>query len=219
MKLDKHKKILNRVIMLKLKEFGVEYQSMDQASAVVAGSIGLDIDGMSSFAARIAVVQRLNGEDSSMARVQARHLIKKYRVEKQERKSLGKAVRKARRPSYLPGIPSASTLERDIKEFYNSWEWKQLSYEVKLDRGRTCECCGAKAPDVKIITDHIKPIRHNWHLRLEPTNLQILCDDCNRGKGSRDETDFRQSTNSADPGLAYDPLDEAPLPSHRVLWH
>lgn len=105
----------------------------------------------------------------------------------------------------------AGPLEGAIREFYASWEWKRLSYDTKLERGRRCECCGAKAPDVKIITDHVKPIRHHWHLRLDKSNLQVLCDDCNMGKGSRDETDFRTLN-------AYDPFDEAPPPDARVLW-
>lgn len=90
-------------------------------------------------------------------------------------------------------VPAAvrSPTENKIREFYASWEWKRLSYDVKQERGRTCECCGARAPKVTIHTDHIKPLRKCWHLRLERTNMQILCEDCNMGKGSRDETDFR----------------------------
>lgn len=88
-----------------------------------------------------------------------------------------------------------------IRNFYDSWEWKQLSFDVKVERGRICECCGARPPDVRIITDHIKPLRHYWHLRLEKTNLQVLCDDCNRGKGSRHETDFRIGLSAAGPRL------------------
>jgi hypothetical protein len=31
-----------------------------------------------------------------------------------------------------------------------------------------------------------------WHARrLDPNNLQVLCNDCNMGKGSWDQTDFR----------------------------
>lgn len=80
----------------------------------------------------------------------------------------------------------------EINSFYDSWEWSRISYEVKLERGRRCECCGA-TPDhgARIVTDHIKPLRHFWHLRLDKGNLQVLCDDCNKGKGSRDFTDFR----------------------------
>lgn len=100
--------------------------------------------------------------------------------------------------------------EEQIREFYASWEWKRLSYDVKINRGRKCECCGAKAPNVRIHTDHVKPIRHHWHLRLERSNLQVLCEDCNMGKGSRDETDFRVLNGSTfqeldqEPGLSKD---------------
>lgn len=86
-----------------------------------------------------------------------------------------------------------------IRNFYDSWEWKRLSFDVKLERGRVCECCGARPPEVRIITDHIKPIRHYWHLRLDKNNLQVLCDDCNKGKGSRHETDFRIGLSASGP--------------------
>lgn len=83
-------------------------------------------------------------------------------------------------------------LQADINEFYDSWEWKRLSYDVKKRDGRKCKCCGRTPEDgARIITDHIKPLRFYWDLRLDPKNLQVLCDDCNRGKGSRDQTDWR----------------------------
>lgn len=44
---------------------------------------------------------------------------------------------------------------------------------------------------VRIVVDHIKPISKHWHLRLDPDNLQVLCNDCNKGKGAWDETDYR----------------------------
>src|SRR5262245_42935934 len=101
----------------------------------------------------------------------------------------------ARLPGAVPfnGQRHVSKATARIAAFYASWEWKQLSYETKRARGRKCECCGACAPAVRIVTDHIKPIRRHWELRLEPSNLQVLCDDCNRGKASRDQTDWRSS--------------------------
>jgi len=87
--------------------------------------------------------------------------------------------------------PKPPNNAKKLRDFYDSWEWKRLSYDTKKARGRKCECCGAKAPDVRIVTDHIKPIRHHWELRLDVSNLQVLCDDCNMGKGSRDDTDWR----------------------------
>lgn len=82
--------------------------------------------------------------------------------------------------------------QQEIRDFYLSWEWKRVRYDFLKDRSRRCGCCGATPESGnKIVVDHIRPIRHNWHLRLDPTNLQCLCDDCNMGKGSRDETDWR----------------------------
>lgn len=95
-------------------------------------------------------------------------------------------------PAVSPKKISNRPSEAEIKDFYNSWDWKKLSYQTKLDRGRKCECCGATAPKIRIVTDHVKPLRHFWHLRLDPKNLQVLCDDCNMGKGSHDRTDWRE---------------------------
>ncbi len=79
-----------------------------------------------------------------------------------------------------------------ITRFYESWDWKRARYDFIKDKKRRCECCGATPEDgIRIVVDHIKPIRYHWHLRLEPTNFQMLCDPCNMGKGSRDETDWR----------------------------
>lgn len=75
------------------------------------------------------------------------------------------------------------------KQFLKSPEWRRLRYKILLARGKTCECCGAV--DVQIHVDHIKPASKYWHLRLDPSNLQVLCEDCNKGKGAWDETDHR----------------------------
>lgn len=85
-------------------------------------------------------------------------------------------------------------------EFYKSWEWRTLRVEALKEHGRSCQCCGASpghldasGKPVRICVDHIKPLSKYWNLRLERTNLQILCDECNQGKGNWDETDFRPS--------------------------
>jgi 5-methylcytosine-specific restriction endonuclease McrA len=91
-----------------------------------------------------------------------------------------------------------ATSEKAIAEFYKSWDWKRLSYETRKERGQRCECCGATpAHGVRIVCDHIKPIRKHWHLRLDRDNLQVLCDDCNMGKGSHDDTDWRGTSEAA----------------------
>jgi hypothetical protein len=80
------------------------------------------------------------------------------------------------------------------RQFLFSWEWRALRYEVLKERGARCELCGATANDSRIEVDHIKPLSKSWHLRLDKANLQILCRDCNRGKGNQHFDDFRART-------------------------
>jgi len=65
--------------------------------------------------------------------------------------------------------------------------------KVLTKRGARCECCGASPKDgVTIINvDHIKPRRDFPELALVESNLQVLCDACNHGKGNWDQTDWR----------------------------
>lgn len=86
-------------------------------------------------------------------------------------------------------MPSKS----DVAAFYRSPEWARLAYQAKIAHGRRCMCCGATPEDgARIVTDHVEPIRKAWRRRLDPSNLQILCDRCNRGKGSARRDDFRR---------------------------
>lgn len=96
---------------------------------------------------------------------------------------------KAETRSPLGAMVRPSLLQ--ISEFYESRAWRRLAYETKLRDGRRCACCGASPKDgARIVSDHIQPLRLRWDLRLEPSNIQILCNDCNLGKGSWDETKF-----------------------------
>ena len=44
---------------------------------------------------------------------------------------------------------------------------------------------------MRIHVDHIKPRKLFPHLALDVNNLQILCHECNHGKGNWDQTDWR----------------------------
>ena len=78
-------------------------------------------------------------------------------------------------------------------QFFESPEWRDIRYKALLKYGRRCACCGA-TPETGVIlqVDHIKPRSKFPHLALNIDNLQILCKDCNLGKGAWDKTDFRQ---------------------------
>lgn len=100
-------------------------------------------------------------------------------------KELGRAERRQNRRYALP------TFKND-DEFYSSWEWKRVRYEALKKYGAKCMLCGATAEDgAKICVDHIKPRSRFPELQFDVNNLQVLCNDCNMGKGAWDETDWR----------------------------
>lgn len=79
--------------------------------------------------------------------------------------------------------------------FYHSTEWKLARYRALSLHGAKCQCCGATRWDgVKIHVDHIKPRSRYPQLALDVTNLQVLCDQCNIGKGKLYEDDWRKET-------------------------
>jgi 5-methylcytosine-specific restriction endonuclease McrA len=78
------------------------------------------------------------------------------------------------------------------KQFLESWEWTTKRMEAIKLFGVKCMCCGASRDTGAIIhVDHIKPRSKYPELSLDLNNLQILCMQCNKGKGAWDETDWR----------------------------
>jgi len=79
--------------------------------------------------------------------------------------------------------------------FYRSYGWRRLRTDM-LEANRrhygalTCECCLATAT-LQWHVDHVRPRSTHPELALEPANLQVLCQDCNLGKGTRYATDWR----------------------------
>ena len=75
--------------------------------------------------------------------------------------------------------------------FYKSKAWRKLRYQVLLLRGPVCCLCGATRKDgVVLHVDHIKPRYQYPELELDIDNLQVLCEDCNMGKGGSDDTNW-----------------------------
>lgn len=88
--------------------------------------------------------------------------------------------------------PRRSAIDAISAEFLQSYEWRRLRYEVLVERGRRCECCGRTPVDgIQCHVDHIRPRKRFPQLALDKTNLQILCHECNHGKGNWDQTDWR----------------------------
>lgn len=93
-----------------------------------------------------------------------------------------------------PDIPKLGAPHPDYKRddgFYTTDSWRKLRY-LALRNCTGCQCCGAKASDgVVLHVDHIQPRYKRPDLSLVLENLQVLCADCNYGKGAWDSTDWR----------------------------
>ena len=78
-------------------------------------------------------------------------------------------------------------------KFYQSSDWKRIRHDaLKSSEGR-CDLCGRPASrSVRLHVDHIIPRSVRPDLALDINNLQVLCADCNLGKGNSDSTDWRR---------------------------
>jgi 5-methylcytosine-specific restriction endonuclease McrA len=82
--------------------------------------------------------------------------------------------------------------KREYSKFFESTPWRQLRYLALKNTEGSCQCCGAKASDgVQIHVDHIFPRSRYPHLELSLDNIQVLCSDCNIGKGDWGTDDWR----------------------------
>lgn len=78
------------------------------------------------------------------------------------------------------------------KNFYRSQKWRNLRYLALEKAEGRCQACGVSAKDgVVLHVDHIYPRSIYPNLALQPFNLQVLCEDCNHGKGNMHIHDFR----------------------------
>lgn len=67
-----------------------------------------------------------------------------------------------------------------------------LRYTALARYGNHCACCGRSPKDGIILhVDHILPRKTHPELQADINNLQILCHECNLGKGNRCTKDWR----------------------------
>jgi len=84
------------------------------------------------------------------------------------------------------------TIDPNHADFLTSYDWRRLRLVVLKKYGSRCMCCGATPQTgATIHVDHIKPRKLFPHLALDESNLQVLCHECNHGKGNWDQTDWR----------------------------
>lgn len=79
-------------------------------------------------------------------------------------------------------------------DFLKTYQWRSLRQKVIRNNQKRCSCCGI-APDknnsIYLCVDHILPRKTHPELALSIDNLQVLCNECNHGKGNKDSTDWR----------------------------
>jgi hypothetical protein len=101
-------------------------------------------------------------------------------------------LRKSRKAMPAASFMPKSNVRVPDEEFFGSRMWKELRYFAIRKYGRKCLACGAGPDTGKTLhVDHIKPRLTHPELQWDINNLQVLCEDCNIGKGWRDSTDWR----------------------------
>jgi len=110
---------------------------------------------------------------------------KKYHADRMAQKQ-ARANPVVQKPVSVAGVDVTSDA------FLSTFQWRKVRMEALKKYGPRCQCCGATpATGAVMNVDHIKP-RKKWpSLALDVNNLQILCHDCNHGKGNWDNTDWR----------------------------
>ncbi|GBE55828.1 AP-4-A phosphorylase [archaeon BMS3Bbin16] len=94
--------------------------------------------------------------------------------------------------------------EKKLQEYIQkrgmkTWDYRLLEdpindnmrYTVLKNSEGRCELCGVTKKERPLDVDHIIPRSKGGKNKL--SNLQVLCSKCNRTKGNKDSTDFRQS--------------------------
>lgn len=98
-----------------------------------------------------------------------------------------------------------------VKKGLGAWDYRLLEtdpvsdvlrYRVLMESGGRCALCGATKNERPLDVDHILPKSKGGKNVYE--NLQVLCSKCNRSKGNKDDTDFRDDlTKDSDPNCRF----------------
>ena len=110
---------------------------------------------------------------------------RQWRAANRERKNAGERARRLRnweRSSQLSRITKAKRRDHVAGARYRLCDWQALCTWF----GDKCLCCHEAKP---ITVDHVIPLARGGTNTIE--NLQPLCDRCNKSKGARRTTDYR----------------------------
>ena len=147
----------------------------------MADALGFTGDRSLRNPMRVWVIQQLGVEDEALRVVRSST-------------AKAKATRDAKPVTGSPTPRKLTYQEANADAFLASYEWRRVRMQALKKHGARCQCCGATPADgVKMNVDHIKPRKLFPELALSLSNLQVLCEVCNHGKGNWDMTDWRQN--------------------------
>jgi hypothetical protein len=94
----------------------------------------------------------------------------------------------------MSGIYLIEGVDAASKAFLQTRSWLEARYHALRKYNGVCQSCG-RGPKQRVFlnVDHIKNRRDHPELALDLTNLQVLCNRCNAGKGNSDSTDWRMT--------------------------
>lgn len=125
----------------------------------------------------------------------------RYDREKEGRSEAGFKALLRLNPSQSLGAAKPAELAPKLKSkpsaaFYQSEAWRRVRYIALQKSNGACVLCGRTQRHHGVIlhVDHIKPRSKYPDLELSVKNLQVLCEDCNLGKGNKDDTDWTTDT-------------------------
>jgi 5-methylcytosine-specific restriction endonuclease McrA len=161
--------------------------------------------------------QRIN----FISKIKATERIERERIKKQIKKpidvSKASVAKKRKQTKKLKRIPKATVSKNRVtsdkstlikvdgidvttNDFLSTYQWRRTRMVALKKYGARCQCCGAgPATGAVIHVDHIKPRKLFPHLALDVNNLQVLCHECNHGKGNWDMTDWRNQIEHSQP--------------------
>jgi hypothetical protein len=119
---------------------------------------------------------------------------------KRKRKGRAKPAPRFKAIEYKPGLG---------KEFYSTRAWRSLRWDVLSRSEGKCVMCGhtSQTSGHPLHVDHIEARSVRPDLELHIKNLQVLCEDCNVGKGAKT---WRPQSAAAQASTATPGLNPAP---------
>lgn len=152
-------------------------------------------DKIRTIVMKLAAGEILTTSEQGYASHMPKAIPKLVRLEKNKQKrqmAIARASEVAIHPVVAPSALPPRGKYGPHTAFYQSEQWRRLRYAAIVSSQGRCLACGASAASgAELKVDHIIPISKAPHLKAEPGNLQVLCNECNHGKGAWDQTDWR----------------------------